>query len=60
VSPQAPTAAQAKSALTAVSQRPPAQPPPAVERQPPGGDCSTADAEYAGCRDGAGAALPGH
>jgi RNA polymerase sigma factor (sigma-70 family) len=53
-SPQAPTAAQARAALTAAA----GAPAPVVVR--PHRPCSTLDAEYAGCRDGAGAALPGH
>jgi RNA polymerase sigma factor (sigma-70 family) len=55
--PQAPTAAQAQAALTAAARRPPrsAAPPPRHRDR----GCSTNDAEYAGCRDGAGAALPG-
>jgi RNA polymerase sigma factor (sigma-70 family) len=53
--PQAPTAGQAKAALTAAAAR---QPAPA-RVAPPRRECSTVDAEYAGCRDGAGAALPG-
>src|SRR5262249_5978275 len=53
-SPQAPTAAQAQAALTAAAGQAPAPAPPR-----PGAGCTTLDAEYAGCRDGAGAALPG-
>ena len=54
-SPQAPTAAQAKAALSAAASRPA----PTLAPRPQDG-CSTLDAEYAGCRNRAGAALPGH
>jgi hypothetical protein len=54
--PQAPTPGQAKAALTVAAKRPA----PVVAPRPRGRECSTSDAEYAGCRDGAGAALPGH
>jgi hypothetical protein len=53
--PQAPTAAQAQAALSAAAVQPPAPAPPR-----PHAGCSTLDAEYAACRDGGGAALPGH
>jgi RNA polymerase sigma factor (sigma-70 family) len=56
-SPQAPTAAQAQAALGAAAAGAPAR---VVVRSHPHGGCSTLDAEYADCRDGAGAALPGH
>ena len=55
-SPQAPTAAQAQAALTVAAKRPA----PVVAPRPRGRQCSTSDAEYAGCRDGAGTALSGH
>jgi RNA polymerase sigma factor (sigma-70 family) len=55
-SPQAPTAAQAQAALvTAAGASRPAVAPPR-----PRGACSTVDAEYANCRDGAGVVVPGH
>jgi RNA polymerase sigma factor (sigma-70 family) len=54
-SPQAPTAAQAQAALVAAAGAP-AVAPPLRSRA----GCTTVDLEYAGCRDGAGAALPGH
>ena len=54
-SPQAPTAAQAQAALTAAASRPA----PTLAPRPQDG-CSTLDAEYAACRDGAGAELRGH
>jgi RNA polymerase sigma factor (sigma-70 family) len=52
--PQAPTAAQAQSALGAVAKAPPAAVPPRPQRV-----CSTADLEYAACRNAARTALPG-
>ena len=53
-SPQAPTAAQAQAALGVAAKQPSAPAPP--RQQHP---CSTLDAEYAACRDGVGALLPG-
>lgn len=53
-SPQAPTPAQAQSALGAAA----GQAPPAPVAPRPQGNCSTVDAEYAACRDGARTALP--
>ena len=54
-SPQGPTAAQARSALIAAA----SAPAPATARPRPHRPCSTLDAEYAACRDGAGVVLPG-